>query len=161
MKKIILASLDILYPLFKRFMSKSVYQYLALGAVNTVLNVFLFILFYQFILSSKEYRIFGFSIESYTLSLLYSFLITLPTGYWFAKHFAFSETSGDQATAKTFSKYFIVVVQGLVSDYLLLKFLIEIAHLNPSLAKTLSTLIVLTVNYLLQKHFTFKSKEAL
>lgn len=159
MKKIILTSLDIFYPLFKRLMSKSVYQYLALGAVNTVLNVLLFILFYQFILNRKEYVILGISIESYTLSLFYSFLITLPTGYWFAKHFAFSETSGNQATAKTFSKYFIVVVQGLVSDYLLLKFLIEITHLNPSIAKTLSTLIVLTVNYLLQKHFTFKSKE--
>lgn len=157
MKKLIDAVLQLFYPIFKPFMSFSVYAYLSLGAVNTVLNIALFALFYQVILAQDEYFLGQMSIKSYTVALIIAFLLTIPTGYWLAKNFAFkSENKQDDKTSML--KYILVVTQGLISDYLLMKLLIEFFSVQPTLAKIVSTVIVLTANYLLQKYFTFKAK---
>lgn len=148
--------LELLYPPFKRLMNFSVFAYLSLGAVNTVLNIALFALFYQVILIKSEYVIFGRPIESYTISLVYAFLLTIPSGYWLAKHFAF-KTENSASTAASFIKYSMVVTQGLISDFLLMKLMIEVMDIHPTIAKVNSTVIVLTANYILQKYFTFKS----
>ena len=156
MKNLINRILELLYPPFKRLMNFSVFAYLSLGAVNTVLNIALFALFYQIILIKSEYLIFDRPIESYTISLVYAFLLTIPSGYWLAKHFAF-KTENSASTASSFIKYSMVVTQGLISDFLLMKLMIEVMDIHPTIAKVNSTVIVLTANYILQKYFTFKS----
>ncbi|MGR3811924.1 GtrA family protein [Jiulongibacter sp. NS-SX5] len=158
LKRWIDAILGIFYPLFKRFMSYSVFAYLSLGAVNTVLNIALFAIFYQFVLAQPEYYVGGFSIKSYTISLIIAFVLTVPTGYWLAKNFAFKTENGEH-NSQAFMKYVLVVLQGLVSDYILMKVMIELLDIHPTVSKVASTVIVLTVNYLLQKHFTFKDKK--
>lgn len=156
MKQLIQALLEFFYPLFKRFMSFSVYAYLSLGAVNTALNILIFALFYRLLSSQSEYELIGFSLKSYTISLLAAFVLTVPSGYWLAKNFAFNTTTQTNPS-RSFVKYTMVVLQGLLSDYLIMKILIEFAQVHPTAAKVASTVIVLTLNYLLQKHFTFKA----
>lgn len=137
-------------------MNFSVFAYLSLGAVNTLLNIALFALCYQVILSKAEYLILGFPVASYTISLLFAFFLTIPSGYWLAKHFAF-KTENSQPTATSLLKYSLVVTQGLISDFLLMKLMIEVFGIHPTIAKVNSTVIVLTANYILQKYFTFRS----
>ncbi len=135
-----------------------VYAYLAVGAANTVLNIALFTLFYKVLLEQEVYQLFTYSFESYTVALIIAFVLTVPTGFWLSKKFAFTNAAKEQAS-KQMTKYFLVVLQGVVSDYLLFKALIIFVHLDPVVAKVLSTVIVLTVNYLLQKYFTFKTEK--
>ncbi len=156
MKQLIQALLEFFYPLFKRFMSFSVYAYLSLGAVNTALNILIFALFYRLLSSQSEYELIGLSLKSYTISLLAAFVLTVPSGYWLAKNFAFNTTAQNNPS-RSFVKYTMVVLQGLLSDYLIMKIFIEFAQVHPTAAKVASTVIVLTLNYLLQKHFTFKA----
>lgn len=139
-------------------MSFSVFAYLSLGAVNTALNISLFALFYQVILRKEVYYIGQWPIKSYTIALLYAFFLTIPTGYWLAKHFAF-KSENQQKAASSMAKYTLVVTQGLVSDFLLMKLMIEVFSIHPTVAKIFSTVVVLTANYLLQKYYTFKSSE--
>jgi putative flippase GtrA len=161
LKKVILQFLQIFYPLFKKLMPYQLYAYLAVGAINTVLNIALFAFFYQLVLPKEGCMLMGNNIASYTISLLMAFAITVPTGYWLAKHFAFNDQKVvDDASAKQLGKYFLVVLQGLLSDYLIMKGLIVFCKLEPTVAKIISTVIVLTFNYLLQKYFTFKTKTA-
>ena len=160
LKKLIQYLLVLFYPLFKKVLPYQLYAYLAVGAANTALNIILFAIFYQFVLPQTSIVIYRFHMASYTVSLIIAFTATVPTGFWLAKHFAFNQKNNvDGQTAKQLCKYFLVVLQGLGSDYLLLVTLILFVGLHPTIAKVASTAIVLTFNFLLQKYFTFKLKE--
>lgn len=137
-----------------------VFAYLAVGAGNTLLNILLFVVVYQFILPQGDAFFFGLPLASYTIALLVAFLVTVPTGFWLSKNFAFTEAvNNKKANLNQLGRYFLVVIQGLVSDFLLMKLLIVTGDINPNLAKVMSTVIVLTVNFLLQKYFTFKTQQ--
>ena len=148
--------LQLFYPVFRKIMPFQVYSYLACGAVNTVLNILLFAFFYQFVLPHPGLMVAGMLLQSYTISLLIAFLITVPTGFWLNSKFAFGDTETKAKSGKQLGKYFLVVLQGLVSDYLIMLAFIKFVGLHPTIAKIISTVIVLTLNYVLQKHFTFK-----
>ncbi len=150
--------LELFYPLFRKLMTYEVYAYLAVGGANTVFNILLFALLYQFVLPEAGIMLYKFHFESYTISLVVAFLATVPTGFWLAKHFAFKVNRNHGKTHNQLFKYFIVVLQGLGADYLLLLALITIVGLHPTVAKIFSTVIVVTVNFLLQKYFTFGLK---
>jgi putative flippase GtrA len=159
LKKLIQLFLDSVYPIFKVVLPYQVYAYLGVGAINTTLNIILFAVLYQLLLPAPGISVNGFLIASYTISLLIAFLITVPTGFWLSKNFAFATGAGNSTPGRRqMGKYFLVVFQGLVSDYLLLKVLIVYADLHPTIAKIVSTFVVLSCNYLLQKYFTFKTK---
>lgn len=160
LKKGITFLLNVFYPLFRKWMSFQVYAYLAVGAANTLLNILLFIVFYQFVLPQGEIEVLGFGLASYTIALVLAFILTVPTGFWLSKYFAFTDAEDNRKeNTKQLGKYFLVVLQGLGSDYLLLKGLIVFTGMLPTAAKIVSTVIVVTVNYLLQKYFTFKAKQ--
>ncbi|SFN66567.1 Putative flippase GtrA (transmembrane translocase of bactoprenol-linked glucose) [Algoriphagus ornithinivorans] len=149
--------LQFFYPIFKKWLAYDVYAYLAVGAINTALNIFLFAVLYEFILPKSGLDIGSYNIASYTLALIISFFATIPTGFWLSKNFAFKSVDvGKKKTGKQLFKYVLVVSQGLGSDYLILKGLIVFFSMEPTVAKIISTVIVLTVNFLLQKYFTFK-----
>ena len=155
MKGLIQKLLELFYPIFKRFLPFEIYAYLAVGAGNTVLNIVLFTLFYKLILQQEHYTIASFTFAGYTLALIIAFVLTVPTGYWLSKTFAFTQAAKEKM-GKQLGKYFLVVLQGVISDYLIFKALIVFMNVEPVTAKVLSTVIVLTINYLLQKYFTFK-----
>jgi putative flippase GtrA len=159
LKSRITGVLNIFFPLFSKWMPFQVYAYLAVGATNTLLNIALFALFYQFLLPQSLITFFGFSMASYTLALILAFIMTVPTGFWLNKYFAFSQAKDNPVeNKKQLGKYFLVVLQGVGSDYIILKMLIVFGGMHPTAAKVLSTVIVLTVNFLLQKFFTFRVK---
>jgi putative flippase GtrA len=149
--------LQLFYPIFKKWLAYDVYAYLAVGAINTALNIILFAVLYEFILPKEGSLIGGYTIASYTIALFVAFFVTIPTGFWLSKNFAFKSVAvGSKKTTKQLFKYILVVGQGLGSDYLILKGLILFFSMQPTVAKIFSTVIVLTVNFMLQKYFTFK-----
>ncbi|KKO89637.1 MULTISPECIES: GtrA family protein [Sphingobacterium] len=160
MAKIITLFLNLFYRLFKKFIPYQLYAYLAVGALNTILNILIFVLSYHFILPKAGLAVAGVHFESYTISLVIAFLITVPTGFWLARTFAFEAGITEKTEgAKKLIKYFIVVLQGLGTDYLIMKTLIVVFRAEPTLAKIISTAITLSINYILQKYFTFVKKK--
>lgn len=145
------------YRIFKKWLPYDVYAYLAVGGLNTALNILIFAVFYEWILPKQGIWILNFTIQSYSIALLLAFFATIPTGFWLSKNFAFKQAEEPlKKTPKQLFKYLLVVGQGLGSDYLILKSLVLFLEMEPTLAKLISTGIVLTVNFLLQKYFTFK-----
>lgn len=145
------------YRIFKKWLPYDVYAYLAVGGLNTALNILIFAVFYEWILPKQGIWILDFTIQSYSIALLLAFFATIPTGFWLSKNFAFKQAEEPlKKTPKQLFKYLFVVGQGLGSDYLILKSLVLFLEMEPTLAKLISTGIVLTVNFLLQKYFTFK-----
>lgn len=136
-------------------MSFRVFSYLSVGAFNTLLNILLFLVFFQ-LLSAIDYR----PIQHIALELatVISFGLTVISGFWFSKNFAFTDASNEKnEQIKQFSKYAIVSLQGQFSDYLITKGLVLFLLLYPPIAYLISTIIMLLLNYFLQKYFTFRS----
>lgn len=146
----ILRLLKRIYPLVRRIMPFQVYAYLALGAANTVLNIVLFTVLYLALAPA------ALAVE---LATAISFLLTVFTGFWLNKNFAFSGTGNERKLIQQqFGKYFLVSLQGQFSDYLITKGLILFIFMNPVAAYFISTGIMLTLNYFLQKYYTFRSR---
>jgi len=142
--------LKFFYPLVKKLMPYQVYAYLAVGAANTLLNIGLFIVLYVAL---------AHTMLAVEVATLISFLLTVLSGFWLSKNFAFtSSDNGRKETQKQFGKYFLVSLQGQFSDYLITKGLIIVLLMNPTLAYLISTVVMLILNYFLQKYFTFRSR---
>lgn len=151
LKKFILQLLNLFYPLVKKFIPFQVYSYLAVGAANTVFNIALFALLYM-VLSETVL-----AVEAATIV---SFAITVVTGFWLSKNFAFTDAGNNKKeTSKQFGKYFLVSIQGQFNDYLITKGLIVFLFINPVIAYFISTFIMLTLTYFLQKYYTFRKKK--
>lgn len=143
--------LKFFYPLVKKLMPYQVYAYLAVGAANTLLNIGLFVVLYLALANT---------ILAVELATVVSFAVTVITGFWLSKSFAFTEAGNEKKEAqKQFGKYFLVSLQGQFSDYLITKGLIILLLMNATIAYLLSTVIMLFLTYFLQKYFTFKNKK--
>lgn len=145
--------LKIGYPLFSRWLPFQVYAYLSVGAANTVFNIGLFALVYG---SVNQHTVIAVEIATVT-----SFVISAFSGFWLNKHFAFTQSGNDKQTnRKQFGKYVLIAVQGQVSAYLLTKGMVTFLSMHASLAYLVTAAIMLTINYFLQKHFTFRKTQS-
>ena len=151
LKNIILQLLKLFYPLVKKWMPFQLFAYLSVGAANTLLNIGLFALLFTLMKS------FPLAVET---STAISFGITVLTGFWLTKNFAFTQAGNEKKEVqKQFSKYALVALQGQLSAYLLTKGMIVLLYMNATLAYVITAIIMLTVNYFLQKYFTFRTKK--
>jgi putative flippase GtrA len=154
--------LNLFYPIFKKILSFKVYAYLAVGAANTLFNIGLFTLFYLLIFHSSGWVISGFNLNilSVEIATVISFLLSVVSGFWLSKNFAFTDASNEKnEKKKQFGKYFLVSLQGQFSDYLITKGLIIFLAIEPTIAYLISTFIMLIINFFLQKYYTFKVKK--
>jgi putative flippase GtrA len=55
-------------------------------------------------------------------------------------------------------RYLLAFSFNLVLNYLLLKLFVELLHIPALLSQFITTCIVVTVSYISQKHFSFKTK---
>lgn len=143
--------LKFFYPLVKKLMPYQVYAYLSVGAANTLLNIGLFVVLYLAL---------AHTMLAVEVATIVSFAVTVITGFWLSKNFAFTDAANDKAaTKKQFGKYFLVSLQGQFSDYLITKGLIIVLLMNPTVAYLISTVIMLILNYFLQKYYTFRNNK--
>lgn len=153
--------LDLFYPIFKKILPKQVYIYLSIGAANTLFNIALFTLLYQAIYHSTSLIVFGVNLKlvAVEIATIISFLLSVLSGFWLNKNFAFASASNEEKEEKKqFRRYFLVSLQGQFSDYLITKGLILFLGIRPTIAYYTSTVIMLIINFFLQKYYTFKVK---
>jgi putative flippase GtrA len=136
------------YPLFKWLLPFDLYAYLIFGGMNTMLNIFLFILTHQAIYEIQ------YAVETATTI---AFGITVITGFWLNKFCVFDvKRSSESPVRKQFLKYFMVSFQGLLGSILLLKCCTDFLGWPPVMSYFITTLIMLSLNFVLQRFFTFR-----
>ena len=154
MKQFIHRVLLFFYPLMRKWIPFQVFSYLSVGAANTIFNIGLFILCFHTLTLWNHIFIQKVALE---LATIISFVVTAITGFWLNKNFAFREASNERnEQIKQFGKYTFVSLQGQFSDYLITKGLVLFLFFHPSIAYCISTIIMLILNYFLQKYFTFR-----
>ncbi len=157
MKRLILSVLDFFYIPFQRAINRQTFRYIACGGGNTLLDIFLYFVFYNFVLQKQIIHTPLISISPYIAAFILSFVITFPTGYLLMKNIVFPG-SVLKGRIQLF-RYFLLVVVCILMNYFFIKLFVEKFDMYPTIAKIWTTAIVISFSYLAQRNFTFKQNE--
>ncbi len=149
--------LDFFYPMFKRFFDKTTYRYAACGGANTVFDILLFFIGYNFIFKKQMVELSFIVISPHIAAFLMAFFFSFPTGFFLMRYVVFKESSLN-GRVQLF-RYFISVCFSLFLNYVFLKFFVEQLHIYPTVSKVFITFIVVGFSYLAQKYFSFKTEK--
>ena len=147
--------IDFFYPPFQKLMPLQTFRYAACGAANTVLDIGLFAINYNFILHKQVLNLGFMAFEPYTAAFIMSFCISFPVGFFLMRHIVFTQSTL-HGRVQLF-RYFLLVTACIFLNYVFIKLFVEKFHFYPTVAKMATTVIVIAFSYLTQKHFTFKT----
>ncbi len=139
-------------------MPRQTFRYAACGGTNTLLDIFIFFISYNFIYHKKIVDLGFVAFEPYIAAFITSFCVSFPIGFLLMRHIVF--TSSTLHGRVQFFRYFMLVVTCILLNYVFIKLFVERFHIYPTVAKVLTTVIVVTFSYLTQKHYTFKTEQA-
>ncbi|MEO5684367.1 MAG: GtrA family protein [Chitinophagaceae bacterium] len=151
------ALIDFFYQPFKKWLPLQTFRYASCGGANMVLGFLLYTFSYKFMFREKVFSLGFYAFKPHIASLILSFLVSFPVGFFLNKYVVFVD-SNIRGRIQLF-RYFFVFVSNLFINYLLLKILVEYSHVNAILSQVVSTVVVVTISYLLQRHFTFKVED--
>ncbi len=157
LKKSIISFIDFFYPLFSRIMPLQTFRYAACGGANTVADIVMYSIGYNFILHKHDVDLGFLVIKPHIASILIAFCISFPMGFFLMRNVVFTQSTL-HGRVQLF-RYFLLVVICLLLNYVFIKLFVEQFHIYPTMAKILTTIIVVAFSYLTQKHFTFKAEQ--
>jgi len=155
MRGLILKTIDFFYPPFRLFLPRQTFRYAACGGFNTLLDIFLFFISYNFIFHKDIFQVASFAFKPHIAAFIVAFSVTFPLGFYFSRYVVFTEST-IRGRVQLF-RYFLLVMVCLCLNYFFLRLFVEHLHFYPTVAKIVTTGIVVTFSFLSQKHFTFKA----
>lgn len=136
-------------------MDRQTFRYIACGGGNTLLDIFIYFIAYNFILQKQIVHTPLISISPYIAAFMISFMITFPTGFLLMRNIVFTG-SVLRGRVQLF-RYFMLVVICVLLNYFFIKLFVEGFRMYPTIAKIWTTAIVISFSYLTQRNFTFKT----
>lgn len=160
---VITSVIDFFYPPFRRFIPLQTFRYIACGGGNTALDIFLFFISYNFILDKQVVYLgsflgAGLAISPHIMAFIMSFVITFPLGFFLNRNVVFHDS--DLRGRVQLFRYVLLVAACLLLNYVFIKLFVEQFSIYPTVAKILTTVIVVTFSYLTQRNFTFRKSAA-
>ena len=153
-KHSIISVIDFFYPPYKGLMPLNTFRYAACGGANMTLDILLFFLLYNFVFKKQVVHLGFIAFQPHIAAFLFSFIITFPIGFFLSKYVVWTN-SNIKSHIQLF-RYFVVVLMNVVMNYFFIKLFVEFCHIYPTIAKMITTVIVVIFSYLSQKHYTFK-----
>ncbi len=136
-------------------MDRQTFRYIACGGGNTLMDIVIYFVTYNFILQKQIVHTPLISISPYIAAFIISFLVTFPTGFLLMRNIVFPGSS--LRGRVQLLRYFMLVIVCVLLNYIFIKLFVEWAHIYPTVAKILTTGIVISFSYLTQRNFTFKT----
>lgn len=155
LQQLIIQFIDYFHTPFKKIIPLETFRYAATGGFNTALDIFLYFICYNFVIDKQVLDLKIVSISPHIAAFLIVFPVTFFTGFLFAKFITF--TSSELRGRIQLIRYMIAVSGSIFLNYVFLKLLVEFGGLWPTLAKIITTGIVVIYSYFIQKFFTFKT----
>ena len=149
----IIGIVDWFYFPFLHFIPREVFRYGVTGGVNTLLDLTLYFVFYQFLLKGQIVELGFVAISAHIAAFLIVFPVTFTTGFFLAKYVTF--TASELKGRIQLFRYLLTVGGSIVLNYVFLKFFVEYCGLYAPLSKLLTTLLVIIYSYVAQRYFTF------
>ncbi|HTQ29077.1 MAG TPA: GtrA family protein [Puia sp.] len=153
-KKFIISFIDFFYPPFARIIPLQTFRYAACGGANTLLGFLIYTLSYKFVFQEHDFNFGIYAFKPHIAALITAFIFNFPIGFLLMKYVVFVD-SNLRGRIQLF-RYFFVFVTNLFLNYVLLKILVEYLYVNAIVAQVISTVVVIIISYLLQRHFSFR-----
>lgn len=150
--------IDFFYPPFRKFMNLQTFRYAACGGGNTLLDIFLYWFSFHFVLKGQDTHLLFVTISAKIAAFLIAFAVSFPTGYFLNKNIVFPGSS--LLGRVQLFRYFLLVVICIILNYVFITLFVDRFGIYPTVAKALTTVIVVSFSYLTQKKFTFKIENA-
>ncbi len=144
--------LDIFYPMLRGVMTKQVYRFLAVGGVCFAVNILIFYISYHWVY--LPYDISTKPLPSYMFAFFTSLSITILLGFFLNYYFVFYGSILERRVQ--FFRFSYSTLLEAIAGYFLMRFFVEIFLWFPSLALIINVAIVQTVNYFIQRDYSFK-----
>lgn len=150
---------DCFYFSFLHFIPREIFRYAATGGANTLLDIFLYFIFYRHVLNMHDVNLGIVTVSPHIAAFMFVFPITFTTGFFLAKYVTF--TSSELKGRTQLFRYLLTVGGSILLNYIFLKFFVEYCGLYATLSKILTTLLVVLYSYMAQRYFTFKTGKKL
>lgn len=157
LRHFIISIIDLFYPPFSKIFDKQTFRYAACGGGNTLLDIFLYFISYNFILKKEIVHTPIIAIAPHIAAFLMAFIITFPIGFYLMRYVVF--TTSNLRGRVQLIRYFSVVLASLLLNYLFIKLFVEYFYIYPTISKIITTAIVIVFSYFSQRYFSFKTKE--
>jgi len=148
--------LDFFYRPIQKFVPKDSFRYLICGGGNTVMEIVLYYVVYNFILQQNDWDLGFFLITGHILALIIVFPIPFYVSFWLSKHVTF--TGSALKGRSQLIRFGLTVFTSLVLNYLFMKLFVEVAHIYPTPSKLIASGLVAVFLYFAHKHFSFSQK---
>lgn len=151
----VLTIIDGFHPPFKKLIPLQTFRYAACGGANTMLDIIIFFISYNYILNKQIVHLGAFAISPHICSFIIAFCISFPTGFYLNRYVVWQQT----ATRKRVQafRYFFVVIICILLNYIFLKLFVDYLGWWPTVAKIITSVIVITFSYFTQRHYSFKN----
>lgn len=156
-RDIILVIIDFFHKPFARWIDQTTFRYLACGGSNTLLDILIYFISYNFILMKEPVHVLGITITPHIAAFMISFTVSFPLGFTLAKYVVFQE-SNLKGRVQLF-RYALLVAMCIMLNYVFLKLFVETIGWYPTPSKVVTTIIVAVFSYISQRNFTFKVKD--
>lgn len=153
-QEVVFKFLDIFYPIFRKFMDKQTYHYLACGGSNTLFGLILFFYFEHYFFHQTSIKIGFIEIHAHIAAFIISFLITFPIGFLMSRYIVWNDSN--LAGKKQLFRHMLFVVLSVFMNYGLLKLFVEFFNWWPMPSQFLTTCIIVVFSYITQKYISFK-----
>lgn len=133
------------------------FRYAACGGGNTVLAIIVFNLSNTLLFGGDNVDLGFVVLKSYNAALFVSFCVSFTVGFLLMKYVVFT-ASNIKGRVQLF-RYLVSYLVNLALSYFLMKILVEYASINATVAQLITTVVVIALSYLTQKHFSFGTKK--
>lgn len=142
---------------FFTFIPKQSYLYMACGGLNLALDMLLFFIFYHYVFFAANFKTPFFTFSPHIAAFFAAFILTTPTGFFMSRYVVWTNSS--VRGRNQLISYIGVVILCTILNIGFLKLLVEYFHFYPLPSKILTSVIVVTISYILQRFYTFKVHE--
>lgn len=153
----ILQVVDFFYPLFRRFMTRQMFRYAACGGGNTLFNILLYFILYNYVLEKQVFDLGFIAFTPHIAAFFLAFCVTFPIGFYLSMYVVFQ---GSYLRRRIqLIRYFLVAMACVLLNYVLLKLFVEGLGWYPTPSLMITAGIVILFSYLSQRHFSFRNKQ--
>ena len=152
----IIAFIDFFYQPFRKLMPEQTFRYAACGGANTILGLALFKILLVFFFKGENVELGFYTLKPHNAALFISFCVNFAVGFLLMRYVVFVD-SNLKGRIQLF-RYGLSFVFNLTLNYFILKVFVEVFGWWPFLSQCITTVIIVTISYLSQKHFSFKTK---
>ena len=149
----LIVAIDFFHQPFQRYISKETFRYAATGGMNTIFDIVLYFVFYNFVFDKQVLHLGFFAMSPHIAAFVFVFPITFTTGFLLAKYITF--TRSIIRGRVQLLRYGLSVSGSVLLNYFLLKIFVDSFGWYATLSKILTTFVVILYSYLVQKHYTF------